>query len=172
MQNLYDETMKGNIEEDSIEQGDETSIGDEEKRLKTSKEVRKLIQQFSRSLIRITKDEKDDRGNILREVPVHEKRDLDKFLKRMKGVMQLRGNEISDLSFGPSLSALIASASLVVQSTTIDIESLELDIPTNIRSDMKGLLLTFLNAVQLDGYQTSRKLKAFVVGNTGNTFSK
>ena len=157
-------------QEANIAEEDDTSSDDEEEKLNTAREVRKLVQQFSRSLIKITRDEKDSKGNILLEVSVNEKRDLDKFLKRMRGLMQLRGDEINELSFGPSLSALIAAASVVVQSTSLDIESLELDIPTNIRLDMKGMLLTFFKAVQMDGYQTSRKLKAFIVGNTGITF--
>ena len=61
----------------------------------------------------------------------------------------------------------IAAGSLMVDSPKFDVSSVTLDLPENVKRNLKELLPTFLNAVQIDGYQTSKKMKAFVVGNTG-----
>ena len=85
---------------------------------------------------------------------------IDKLLKD-------RPDEVNTLSFQRSLSALIAAASMMVQSMNSNISSFELDIPSFVMDDLDILLSPYLNALQIDGYQKRRKRKAFVVGNTG-----
>ena len=89
----------------------------------------------------------------------------------VKGMYQLvkdRTDEMNKLAFERSLSALIGIASLMVQSTNINISSFQLDIPSFVKADLHNLLPPYLNAVQIDGYQKRRTRKAFCVGNTGN----
>ena len=63
-------------------------------------------------------------------------------------------------------SVLIATAKVMTKSD-IDISNLKLDLPRFVQNDLEGTLDSYLNALQLDGYQKNKKRKAFVIGNTG-----
>ena len=67
---------------------------------------------------------------------------------------------------GRTTSALIATASLLVNDLEFDIKSVNLDIPVVVQENLEQMLLPYLNAVKLDGYQTRQTRKVFVIGNT------
>ena len=67
-------------------------------------------------------------------------------------------------------SALIATASLLVKNHDFDIKSINLDMPGVVQENLEEMLLPYLNAVKLDGYQTQKTRKVFVIGNTGESF--
>ena len=64
-------------------------------------------------------------------------------------------------------SALIATAKLFVKNHHCDIKSVNLDMPVVVQDNLQQYLLPYLNAVELDGYQTKSTRKVFVIGNTG-----
>ena len=64
-------------------------------------------------------------------------------------------------------SALIATASLLVKNHDFDIQSVKLDMPLVVQDNLELMLLPYLNAVKLDGFQTKQTRKIFVIGNTG-----
>ena len=65
------------------------------------------------------------------------------------------------------MSALIATASLIVRCDNFDISSVDLNLPEVVKPVLKKFLPPFINAFQVDGYQEKKKRKAFIVGNTG-----
>ena len=75
----------------------------------------------------------------------------------------------------PNLSALIATASIIVkydddiekQQRTFEISRIDLNLPGPVKANLRRNLQAFLSAAQLDGFQENVKRKAFVVGNTG-----
>ena len=70
--------------------------------------------------------------------------------------------------YGRAMSALIATASLMMKSCNFDIASVDLDLPEGVKTNLEKALPIFLDAVQIDGYEDRKKRKAFVLGNTGN----
>ena len=58
-------------------------------------------------------------------------------------------------------------ASIVKNPSDFDVTSLPLELPTNVKLDLKGSLMPYLNSVQLSGYEENQTRKVFVMGNTG-----
>ena len=97
------------------------------------------------------------------------KEDLERIIKQLEEETPLENVKKMDRKS----SILIATAKLMTKSD-IDISNLKLDLPRFVQNDLEGTLDSYLNALQLDGYQKNKKRKAFVIGNTGkfvNTYS-
>ena len=65
------------------------------------------------------------------------------------------------------MSAIIGSAFIAVNPSDLDITSVALELPTNIKTNMNEDLLPYLNAILISGYETNKTRKVFVMGNTG-----
>ena len=46
-----------------------------------------------------------------------------------------------------------------------------LQLPANIRTNPTDDLLPYLNAVQVSGYESNKRRKVFIIGNTGKRFT-
>ena len=82
----------------------------------------------------------------------------------------MEGHSLETLDFSKvdrKNSYLIATAKLFVKKHRFDIKSINLDMPVVVQDNLVQYLLPYLNAVELDGYQTKNTRKAFVIGNTG-----
>ena len=42
-----------------------------------------------------------------------------------------------------------------------------LDLPSNVRTNLSDDLLPYLKAIQISGYESNKRRKVFVIGNTG-----
>ena len=98
-----------------------------------------------------------------------ENADVDDLLRRME---DLTKNNLDVSRLDRKSSALIATASIMVNVHDFDIESVELDMPVVVQGNLNEMLLPYFNAVKLDGYQTHKTRKVFVIGNTGMSFYK
>jgi hypothetical protein len=86
----------------------------------------------------------------------------------MIGFMEDHSEETLNISkLDRKNSALIATARLFVKNHHFDIKSVDLDMPVVVQDNLEQYLLPYLNAVELDGYQTKSTRKVFVIGNTG-----
>lgn len=67
------------------------------------------------------------------------------------------------------MSALISTAYMVVKPNPSDfnINEVILDLPSNVKSNLKDALLPYLKAVSSSGFEKWKRRKAFIVGNTG-----
>ena len=67
------------------------------------------------------------------------------------------------------MSAIIGMAYIFVNPSEdeFDIGSINLELPSNVRSHLHGSLLPYLSAIQLSGYETTQTRKAYFMGNTG-----
>ena len=66
------------------------------------------------------------------------------------------------------MSALISTAHMVVKPKNVDIHTLNLDLPRNVKSNLKDALLPYLKAIAASGFEKWKRRKAFIVGNTGS----
>ena len=85
-------------------------------------------------------------------------------LKMIKNVEETPGMDVSNLDRKSSV--LIATAKVMTRSK-LNITTFPLDLPQMVQNNPKHMLKPYMNAVQLDGYQKTKKRKAFVIGNTG-----
>ena len=112
-------------------------------------DVVKLLGQF-KSLLTSMKENYDG------------KEDLERIIKQLEEEPPLVDVEKMDRKS----SILIATAKLMTKND-IDLSKLSLELPHPVKSDLKNRLKPYLSALQLDGYQKTKKRKAFVIGNTG-----
>ena len=94
-----------------------------------------------------SREEELDKNNLIRMMNVKE---------------EMNASQLSRKS-----SSLIATASLLVKDLCFDIRSVNLEMPIVVQENLVQMLLPYLNAVTLDGYQNKQTRKAFVIGNTG-----
>ena len=77
------------------------------------------------------------------------------------------------------MSAILATAfvqrkydsSAANNDTISDLLDDRLQLPANIRTNPTDDLLPYLNAVQVSGYESNKRRKVFVIGNTGKRFT-
>ena len=69
------------------------------------------------------------------------------------------------------MAAVIATAFVIISPATLDESSWNLDLPKDIKDNMKYRLLEYLRALAIDGYEKRRKRKVFIVGNTGTIYN-
>ena len=92
------------------------------------------------------------------------KEDLERIIKQLEEETPL----VDVKKMDRKSSILIATAKLMTKSD-IDLSKLSLELPHPVKSDLKNRLKPYLTALQLDGYQKTKKRKAFVIGNTGKS---
>ena len=89
------------------------------------------------------------------------KEDLEQIIKEVEETPSVDVKKLDRKS-----SVLIATAKIMTKSD-INISKLSLELPHSVQSDITSRLKPYLSALQLDGYQNTKKRKAFVIGNTG-----
>ena len=89
------------------------------------------------------------------------KEDLEQIIKEIEETPSVEVKKLDRKS-----SVLIATAKIMTESD-IDLSKLAIELPHSVQSDIKTRLMPYLSALKLDGYQNTKKRKAFVIGNTG-----
>ena len=67
------------------------------------------------------------------------------------------------------MSAIIATALVTMNPDTshININVMQLELPENVKRNLKQTLRPYLEALSVQGYETKKRRKCFVIGNTG-----